>query len=110
VLRAVIGTAGYLTAVALMGLAVGTLLRSSSAAISTLVGLLFLLPGLGSVLLPSSWRDDVLQYLPSNAATAITSVPAVPDLLSPTAGAVTLLVWVAVPLVLAAASLRRRSA
>ena len=110
VLRAVVGNAAYLTAVALMGLAVGTLLRSGSTAISTLVGVLFLLPGLGSVLLPASWRDDVLQYLPSNAGTALTSATEVPGLLSPGAGALTLLAWVAVPLVVAAVALRRRGA
>ena len=110
VLRAVVGTAGYLTAVALMGLAVGVLVRSSAAAISTLVGVVFLLPGLGSVLLPASWRDDVLQYLPSNAGTALTSVPEVAGLLGPAAAGLTLLAWVLVPLVVAAVALRRRSA
>jgi hypothetical protein len=45
VLGAVVGTAGYLTGIALLGLAVGTLLRSTAVAISTLFGVVFLLPG-----------------------------------------------------------------
>ena len=109
VLRAVVGAAGYLTAVALAGLAIGTLLRATAASIATLFGAVFLLPGLGGVLLPAAWRDDVLQYLPSNAGTAITTVDSGAGLLSPGAGLLVLLAWVVVPLVLAARALRRRS-
>lgn len=108
VLRAVVGTAAYLTAIALMGLAIGTLLRSTAGAISTLVGVLFLLPGVGGLLLPASWRDNVLQYLPSNAGTAFTDVHPAPELLSPTAGALVVLAWVAVPLAAAAIAYKRR--
>ena len=109
VLRAVIGSAGYLTAVALAGLAIGTLLRATAGSIATLFGAVFLLPGLGGVLLPAAWRDDVLKYLPSNAGTAITTVDPGVGLLSPGAGLLVLLAWVVVPLALAARELRRRS-
>lgn len=109
VLRAVLATAAYLTGVALIGLAVGTLLRSTAAAISTLFGMVFLLPGLGSILLPASWRDDVLQLLPSNAGSAFTSVQPGPELLSAGAGAAVFAAWIVVPLVAAAVALRRRS-
>lgn len=109
VLRAVLGTAGYLTGIALFGLAVGTLLRSTAAAISTLFGVVFLLPGLGSILLPASWRDDVLQYLPSNAGSAFSSVIPGPELLSPGPGLAVFIAWIAVALALAAFALKRRS-
>lgn len=110
VARAVVGTAGYLTGVALMGLAAGTLLRSTAAAISTLFGVVFLLPGLGQLILPASWRDDVLQYLPSNAADAFRTVEPAPELLGTSAGLAVFAAWVVVPLVAAAVALRRRSA
>lgn len=110
VLRAVVGTAGYLTGVALIGLAVGALLRSTAGAISTLVGVVFLLPGLGAVLLPASWQDNVLQYLPSNAGSAFTSVNPEAGLLSPTAGLLVFLAWIAVPLAAAAIAVKRRPA
>ena len=110
VLRAVIGTAGYLTGIALLGLAAGTLLRSTAAAISTLVAAVFLLPGLGAVLLPASWRDNVLPYLPSNAGTAFTSVTPSPELLSPGTGLAVFAAWVLIPLALAAVALERRGA
>jgi ABC-type transport system involved in multi-copper enzyme maturation permease subunit len=109
VLRAVVGAAAYLTAVALAGLAIGTLLRATAASIATLFGAVFLLPGLGSVLLPAAWRDDVLKYLPSNAGTAITTVDPGVGLLSPGAGALVLLAWVVVPLAFAARALYQRS-
>lgn len=109
VLRAIVGTAAYHTGVALVGLAVGVLLRGTAAAVSVLVALVFLLPGLGALLLPARWQDDTLIYLPSNAASAFTSVVPNPDLLGTGAGIAVFAAWVAVPLLLAAVALRRRA-
>ncbi len=108
VLRAVLGTAVYLTGVVLIGLAAGTLLRGTAVAISALFGLVFLLPGLGSLLLPASWQDNVLLYLPSNAASAFTTVAPGPELLSAGTGAIVFAAWVVVPLIAAAVTLKRR--
>jgi len=109
VLRAVLGSGAYLTGVALIGLAIGTVLRATAAGISVLFGLVFLLPGLGGLLLPASWRSDVLQYLPSEAGTAFSTVTPDPELLSSGAGAAVFAAWVLVPLAAAAVVLRRRS-
>ncbi len=109
VLRAVLSTAVYLTGITLMGLAFGTLLRSTPAALSALFALIFLLPGLGSFLLPASIRDDVLPHLPSNAGSSFTSVTPAPDLLPAWEGALVFAFWVLAPLLLAALQLRRRS-
>jgi ABC-type transport system involved in multi-copper enzyme maturation permease subunit len=108
VLRAVLGTAGYLAGVALLGLASGTLLRGTAQAISVLVSLIFLLPGLGALLLPVDWQDNVLRYLPSNAASSFTTVAPGPELLSAGTGALVFAAWVVVPVLLAAVALRRR--
>lgn len=109
VLRAVLGTAFYLTGVAVLGLGIGTLLRGTAVSISLLVGLLFLLPGLGALLLPADWQQNVLLYLPSNAASSFTSVALQPDMLTAGGGAVVFALWVAVPLAAAAVVLKRRS-
>lgn len=109
VLRAVLGTAGYLTGIALLGLAIGTLLRSTAGSISTLVALIFLLPGLGQLLLPTRWSTHVLKYLPSNAGEAFTAVHTSPDLLTPTTGLWVFLAWIVLPLLAAAVVLRRRA-
>jgi ABC-type transport system involved in multi-copper enzyme maturation permease subunit len=110
VLRAVVGTAVYLTGIALLGTALGTVLRGTAGAITTVFGLLFLVPGLGQLLLPSDWQDDVLKFLPSNAGSSFTSVVPDPTALSPTAGAIVFAAWVLVPLVAAGALLKRRDA
>jgi ABC-type transport system involved in multi-copper enzyme maturation permease subunit len=110
VLRAVIGSAAVLTGVALMGTALGSILRSTAAALSTLFAVVFLAPGLGSLLLPQSWKDNVLKYLPGNAADSVTAIHQDPTMLSPTAGAIVFAAWVVVPLVAAAVLLRRRDA
>jgi ABC-2 type transport system permease protein len=109
VLRAIFGTGAYLTGVALIGLAIGTVLRATAAGISVLFGVIFLLPGLGSLLLPASWRNDVLQYLPSEAGSAFYSVTPDPALLSSGAGAAVFAAWVLVPLAVAAVALKRRA-
>ncbi len=70
---------------------------------------LFLLPGLGSFLLPASLRDDVLPHLPSNAGSSFTSVTPTPDLLPAWEGALVFAAWVVVPLAIAAVRLVRRS-
>ena len=109
VLRAVLGSAVYLTGVAVLGLALGTVLRGTAVAISALFGLIFLVPGLGGFLLPAGVRDNVLLYLPSNAASSFTSVAPGPELLGTASGAAVFAAWVVVPLFFAAAALKRRS-
>jgi ABC-2 type transport system permease protein len=84
-LRAIVGTALFLTVLGILCVAIGALVRNSAGGISTFVGLLFVLPGITAIL-PSSVADAIHPYLPSNAGGAITQ--AVPDahLLSPWAG------------------------
>jgi ABC-type transport system involved in multi-copper enzyme maturation permease subunit len=65
-LRSVIGAALYLTVAAMTALALGALLRNTAAAISTFVAVFFVVPPL-TMLLPASWTDHFVQYLPSNA-------------------------------------------
>jgi len=109
VLRAVIGTGVYLALVTLLGSAIGWLVRSTAGGISTLVGLLLVLPAIVG-LLPGSISTSLGRYLPSNAGDAFTSSVAKPDTLSPWAGLPVLVAWVLVALAAAAVSLRRRDA
>ncbi|PRY46121.1 ABC transporter permease [Umezawaea tangerina] len=110
VLKAVIGSAAALTGIAVIGVALGSILRSTAGALSTLFGLVFLAPGLGQLLLPTSWRDDVLKFLPSNAGGSFTSVVPPADGLGTTAGVLVFAAWVVVPLIAAAVLLRGRDA
>jgi ABC-2 type transport system permease protein len=108
VLSSVLGMAGYITAIALLGLSLGILLRSVASGIGVLIGGVMVLPTLAGALLPAS-LDSVLQYLPSSAAAAFTTVTGAGDsVLGATAGAMVLAAWVAAALGAAVLSITRR--
>jgi ABC-2 type transport system permease protein len=107
--RAVLGAALYLTVVGLLGLALGALMRNTAGGISTLFGVLFVLPIIVRFL-PSSWSDPITKYLPNSAGEAITHVHPDPSGLSPWAGFGLFCAYTAIVLVAAAVSLRRRDA
>ena len=65
-LRSVIGVALYMTVAGMIGVALGALFRNTAAGIATFAGVFFVLPPL-TELLPTSVRDHLTQYLPSNA-------------------------------------------
>jgi ABC-2 type transport system permease protein len=109
VARVVFGTGLYLTVVGLLGVALGALLRNGAGAISTLVGLLLLIPILSN-LLPSSWAPHIVPYLPSNAGGALLNV--VPDstLMSPWGGFALFVGYAVALLAIAGVLLKRRDA
>jgi ABC-2 type transport system permease protein len=73
VARAVVGAGLYLTALAVLGVAAGTLLRHPAAAIACMVGVLFVLPGIAQAL-PDSWRNPVTEFWPTQAGGQLASV------------------------------------
>ncbi|MFY9935138.1 MAG: ABC transporter permease subunit [Streptosporangiaceae bacterium] len=110
VARAVIGAGLYLTVLGLLALAIGTMIRHTAGAISTIIGVIFVLPIL-SGLLPSSWGAHINAYLPEQAGTLITHTREVSgDLLSPWQGFGVLCIWTVLALAAAAYLLERRDA
>ncbi|SCL17076.1 ABC-type transport system involved in multi-copper enzyme maturation, permease component [Micromonospora nigra] len=109
VVRAVLGAAVYLAGVGVLGMAVGALLRNTAGAITTVVALLLVVPGVIS-LLPESVSDAVSPYLPSNAGEAFMSISSHQDLLSPGAGAAVFVGWLVALVGTATVLLRRRDA
>jgi ABC-2 type transport system permease protein len=107
--RVIIGTSAYVTAVALIGVALGFILRSTASAIGTLVGCFFIFPTL-SRLLPDAITDNLLKFFPTSAGDSLTAMNPGADLLSPGMAAVTLAVWVIGLLGLAVVLVRRRDA
>jgi ABC-2 type transport system permease protein len=107
VIRAVAGAALYLTVVGLLGLGLGAVLRSTAGAISTLFGLLLVLPILVHFL-PSNWGDHISKYLPGTAGQSLWTVRPDPAALSPWAGFVVFALYAVVALVAGALLLRRR--
>jgi ABC-2 type transport system permease protein len=109
VARALLGSALFLAAVGLLGLGLGTLLRSSAGALAALFGVLYALT-IGAGFLPQSWAGHVRKFLPENAGSGITTVGHSPGSLAPWAGFGLLCLYTAVVLGLAAWRLRRRDA
>jgi ABC-type transport system involved in multi-copper enzyme maturation permease subunit len=85
VLRATIGGGLYLTAVGLLGFGIGALIRHTAGALSAFFGVLFALTVVTD-LLPTSWRNDVINYLPANAGSQILTVLHSPRALTPWEG------------------------
>jgi hypothetical protein len=108
VLTSLLGMVGYLTAIALLGLGMGVLLRNVAGTIGVVVGGIMILPNIAGALLPDSW-DTALRFLPSSAASAFTEVAAAGgSTLSAGAGVAVLAAWVVAALVAAMATMHRR--
>ena len=105
--RGMVGVAGYLTVVAVLAVALGFVVRSTAGGVATLCGLLLVAPTLG-LLLPASWREHLLPYLPSNAGAAVFSAHPSPDSLTETGGSIVLGAWLLVALAAAAWTLTHR--
>ncbi|GGN90611.1 ABC transporter permease [Actinoplanes lobatus] len=73
VLRALLSAGLYLGLVAVIGVGLGALVRSSAGGITILAGVLLILPGL-TMLLPATWAANINPYLPSNAGDTIMSL------------------------------------
>ncbi|MEV6632724.1 ABC transporter permease [Actinoplanes sp. NPDC051470] len=106
VLSAVAAAGLYLTLVALLAVALGTIMRATAGALATLVGIVFLVPGLAP-LFPSS-MSGLFDFWPTlGAAAAIATVPD-PDFPHPWWNMAGMSVGVAAVLVTAFVLLRRR--
>ncbi|MEN0130750.1 MAG: hypothetical protein AAGC49_15025 [Brevundimonas sp.] len=105
-LRAMIGSVVYLVGIALIGMAVGVLLRSVAGSVASVVGVVIVLPSILAALVPASWAG-VLDALPAAAGDAFTTITGGGSM-SPTAGLVDFLAWVALALAAAATVLTKR--
>jgi ABC-2 type transport system permease protein len=109
-LRAVIGTALFLTVLGALGVGLGALVRNTAGGIAAFVGLLFVLPGI-TALLPASTADAITPYLPLNAgSTVATSTFEDPNHLSTWGGFAVFCGYTAVIVAVAAVGLARRDA
>lgn len=107
VARAVVGAALYLTVIAVMTLAIGTILRNTAGGIAAFAAIFFVIPPLMNVL-PQSWNDAVTPYLPSNAGRSIISITHDAHALAPWTGFALFCGYAALSLVVAAVLLVRR--
>lgn len=109
VIQALVGTAFYAAIIAVIGVGLGFLLRSTAAGAGVVVTMLMIAPAMIG-LLPSSISDPLGKILPSNAASAMQGVQSSSDLLSAPWGVAVLLAWAVAVVGSAAISLVRRDA
>ena len=111
VLRAVIGSALYLTLCGLLAFAAAAIIRNTAAAITAMIGLLFVLPVLVNVL-PDGWGTDLVRWLPTSAARVISATVGGqdPHLFSPWGQLTVFAVCTAVLLVVGGILFRKRDA
>jgi len=109
VVRSLIGAGLYGALLGMMGLALGTIIRSAAGAIAVLVAILYVLPGIAAAL-PASIEHTVQEYWPTQAGSEITTVVRTSNTLSPWVGFGVFLLFVAVLSSLAFTLLSRRDA
>jgi ABC-2 type transport system permease protein len=109
VARAVAGGALYLAALAVLSVAAGALLRHAAAAITCMIAVLFVLPGIAQAL-PDSWRNPVNEFWPTQAGSQLTSVYHSAHTLQPWPGFGVMCLFVAIVYAIAWTLLDRRDA
>jgi ABC-2 type transport system permease protein len=109
VARAVVGAGLALTALAVLSVAAGTLLRHPAAAIACMIALLFVLPGIAQAL-PDSWRNPVTEFWPTQAGGQLATVYQSPHTLQPWPGFGVMCLFVAIVYAIAWTLLDRRDA
>ena len=109
VARAVVGGGLYLTALAVLSVAAGTLLRRPAAAIACMMAVLLVLPGIAQAL-PDSWRNPVNELWPTQAGGQLASVHIAAHTLQPWPGFGVMSLFVAIVYAIAWTLLDRRDA
>ena len=72
VLTAIIGSALFVTVVALIAFGLGAIIRHTAGAITSAIGLMFVLSIIVQIL-PQTWRDDIIRFMPDAAGRVISS-------------------------------------
>jgi ABC-2 type transport system permease protein len=110
VTRAVIGSGLYLAVLGLFALAIGSLIRHTAGAVTTVIGLVLVIFNLTS-LLPYSWGAHIHAYMPTVAGQLITQdKQQAGQLLSPWQGFGVFCAWTALLLIAGGYLLKRRDA
>jgi ABC-2 type transport system permease protein len=109
VLRVVLGTGVYLTLVAVIGSALGWIVRSTPGALVAYFGTVLVVPVLMESVL-GTWGKDVAQFLPTIAGASFSTTLREPHTLMPWPGLLVMVGWAVALVGVAAVRLRRRDA
>jgi ABC-2 type transport system permease protein len=97
----------YVAGIALIGLALAELVRNSAGGITSLAGLIFVLP-IVFQLIPVDFFTEVGKYLPGSAGRHLYAATVASDELTQVQGGLVLAAWVGILMVGAAVSMKRR--
>jgi ABC-type taurine transport system ATPase subunit len=106
---AVLAGGFYLAVVALLGVGLGVILRSTAAAIAVAVALTYLIPEILS-LLPPPWNGRIDRFLPLTAAQQLVSLHPRTDMFAPALSLLVVAGWAVAVLAAACAVIARRDA
>ena len=111
VLVAVIGAALFVTVVALIAFGLGAIIRHTAGAITSAIGLLFVLSVIIQIL-PDNWRWDIMRFFPDAAGRVIsvTVGPANPHLWSAWPQFLVTVIWAVVLVGIGGYLFRKRDA
>jgi ABC-2 type transport system permease protein len=100
-LRAAIGSVLYLVLVSLLSLGVAAAVRDTAVAVATVLGLMYVLPAVASLVLDPAWQHRVLRVAPMSAGQAIQSTANLSKLpIGPWPGIGVLAAWTAAALLI----------
>ena len=112
-LRAVLLSAAFVTCCALLAFGLGAIIRYTAGAVTTLFGLVFLIPLLAQVL-PANWFHDIARWLPGGSAlepiVSTAPVPGQAFLFGPYGELAVFAGYAAIAVVIGALLFRRRDA
>jgi ABC-2 type transport system permease protein len=112
-LRAVLLSAAFVTCCALLAFGLGAIIRYTAGAVTTLFGLVFLIPLLAEAL-PNNWFHDMARWLPGGSAlgpiVSTAPIPGEPFLFGPYGELAVFAGYAAIAVVIGALLFRRRDA
>jgi ABC-2 type transport system permease protein len=110
-LRAAAGSVLYLGLIGLLSLGIGTIVRDTAGAVTTILALLYVTPLAGSLISDPQWRERLGRFAPANAGQAIQATIGLDQQpIGPWAGLGVLAGWAGAAMLLGALLLRFRDA
>lgn len=110
ILPSIINTGTYLALIAVISMAIGTMLRNTAGGIVTAVGLFFVLPTIVVELLGllADWIPDAARFLPTNAGQQLVAINIGEDALNQWQGGLVMAAWAVGLLVISLIVAKRR--
>ncbi|GAB3269895.1 ABC-2 transporter permease [Arthrobacter pigmenti] len=110
ILASIVNTGTYLALIAIISMAIGTMLRNTAGGIVTAVGLFFVLPVIVVNILAglADWIPDAARFLPTNAGQQLVAIEIADDALNQWQGGLVMAAWAVGLLVISLIVAKRR--